>query len=644
MLKRLQYDSLNKIKSIILFFLKSDYSKELLIILSKIEDKKQQLEKNLPLLCKDENQTKLPDLAQKIFKPYYGREQVVNNLRRFINNKSSKICFIFGMRGIGKTSLLTEAINSIYPLNWHKHYIYITEGTGFPRFFLSLCESIGFNVSEEKIDRLVPEQLEALLYRFFKEYDKVRRSCIIIDDWHYTLLKQGYRDVRFYFFLKIAGSRPGDNFNKVFVASQKRCSVFGANSLVLNPLDNESIYAIIDWHIKSLYGDSKSIDIPSELINKLHGNPLAAEIVSQLLDKFPVNELLNDITVQERFQDRLIPILLEKIELNEAEVNFINYLSVFNMPFPYDIIDHYIGEESANLIESLMDHFLLEYDIETGLYQIHPLIKDFYYNRIPKEQKIKYHNIIADYYEVKVETNVSSPVDKGEFISHLAHSMQFERAMNLRFFYIDELRPVAKRLYKGRDYKNALSTYLVLNKFIDKDLDILFHIGLCYANLDKWQDAEKYINESLELDPKAWWVLAGYGHVLVKKYNLAPAEKYLNHALEVMDQGKVAKWRYSAIYQSLAMVFERFNLPKSENYYKKAIEYDEESAFAHYHYAKYLAKNGNYPQALQHLQTANKLDASLKQIDILRTRILEESKDFSDIDQSYYDETNDEEF
>jgi hypothetical protein len=44
-----------------------------------------------------------------------------------------------------------------------------------------------------------------------------------------------------------------------------------------------------------------------------------------------------------------------------------------------------------DIIENLIDHFIVEYDFEIAGYQLHPLIKEYFLSSIPFTDKVKYH-------------------------------------------------------------------------------------------------------------------------------------------------------------------------------------------------------------------------------------------------------------
>jgi len=82
---------------------------------------------------------------------------------------------------------------------------------------------------------------------------------------------------------------------------------------------------------------------------------------------------------------------------------------------------------------------------------------------MPFEKKISYHKAAASYYESMIKVDEKNPIFKGEHISHLASSLQYEAFKELKPIYYDELRPVAKKLFKNNAiFVNFVALFKIL--------------------------------------------------------------------------------------------------------------------------------------------------------------------------------------
>lgn len=577
--------------------------------------------------------------------PFTDRDGEMDSIRDFSNATSKRVLAIFGLRGIGKTRLISEALNQVFPNRKHI-VIPLTEGTGFPRFIHALATQLNVPLSaaeEENLDER--EVYLGLIQRVLAAFDRLSAACIVIDDCHYFLRKQGFRDERFGVFLDHVMSRATHKNNKMILASKQSFSppsfTDAFQALKLEGLNDRAIEGILDWHIKSQRGDATPVKVPAALVDMLHGNPLAALVAAGLLEQFPPEVIVKHAGVQQQFQERLIPQLLEQMSLSTEELELIEFTAVFNVAIPFEVFELFTRKLGlVSLISSLVDKFLLEYDSRAKLYRVHPLIRDYFRNGIDSDIRKKYHHIAAKYYEDQSKGRGASPVAMGELVSHLASAGQLERAQKLKRVYYDELRPVALRLFKDKDYDRALDYYEALLQVKEGDWDIHFHISLCYARLGIWNKAEVHFDQAVDFNKQGWWIYTGLADAMIaKRYNINGAEKYILQALEIADDIQEDTWRYSAIYESLAKVYAlQRNRPLAERYFRKAVEVYPDSAFANYALAKHLYKSGgDLTEALSLVQHALEVDKTFRDSANLRDRIIGALKDSRGLDDDTED-------
>jgi len=563
--------------------------------------------------------------------PVYGREDDLRRIGNLINDDEVRLICVSGMRGIGKTTLLRQIARTLLPpTTWKCLMLRLTEGAGFPRFVLTMAELLGLHCEIEQIADMDAKEGRQLINDMLAAFDELPAACLMIDDWYCTMTRGQYRDSRLAYFLTRVMMRQSYCHNKVVLTSWRRLNrpEYGVENHDLRPLNDESIRSIIQWYMRNQQRDGSPLPtIPIQLIRLLHGNPLAAKILPQLLDKFPAEAILDNAKVLQRFQDRLIPQLLDQIQLEAEEERFISYLSVFNIPAPLQALEAFSGDMTVDLIDSLTDLFVVEYDQDAPGYYVHPLVREHFLLKQSARTRADYSQRAAKYYEQRVDSPGKTPSDVAEFVSHLAQSFQLDRLDDLRYgqVFVDELRPVARMLFRSRNWENALRYYQVLDR-VFREPDIKFHIGLCHARLDNIPAAERAITEALRCDPTAYWVLAGYGEALVSRRHLDAAQKNLVNALELCEKHCHDQRRKSSIYQSLGKVHQkRYQNDKAEECYRKAIEYDPESAFAHVAYAWFLLTvRRNIGMARDHLEKAKSTDSSLTQFSRLEQAIQSE--------------------
>lgn len=133
-------------------------------------------------------------------------------------------------------------------------------------------------------------------------------------------------------------------------------------------------------------------------------------------------------------------------------------------------------------------------------------------------------------------------------------------------------------LYQKNDYNGALSFFLSLPEDSEiNSIELAYYLGLCYAKLERYDDALLYLEQvvtgGLELDRvlQCRYVLAViYANSGRKKL----AEFELNKLLE-------SGYRPASVYSSLAYVaWKQNDVERSLDFYKKAIELEPENVTA----------------------------------------------------------------
>ena len=562
--------------------------------------------------------------------PFQDRDTELSTIRRFSNNALKRMLAVFGIRGLGKTRLVDESIATVFP-NRTCFKISLTEGTGFPRFILDLAYKLGLRVEpEEEANLGSSNNCDDFVLRLLQAFDKLNAACLVLDDWHHAAYKSAFKDPLFGRFLDLVFQRPTYTNNKVIIISRQYLDFPAWTDtfvpLRLSILDSDSMRAILDWHIKLHRTDASPVEVPAILLERLHGNPLAAVVAAQLLDQFPIDQVVNHAGVQQRFQERLIPLLLDKMPLSEEELRLIEYASVFNTDVEFELLQLYPGPgDVVKLLPSLVDKFLLEYDISTQKYRVHPLVREHFDQLADFTDQARNHAIAATYYEAILQKNPTSPSAKGELVGHLAASLQWDKAKHLSALYYEELRPVARRLFKSHDYKLALEYYRVLSSIREDDSDAFFHVALCYGHLGNWDKAVLEFDKAINLKRDGWWIYAGFSDVLIRhRHDTDAAEKYLLQALEVADRAHAAKWRYSAIYESLGKLYTlKRNWEKAEASFRQAVAAHPTSGFPHYYLAKHLWRTGgDLGEALREVNRSIELDETIIAATELRRQIL----------------------
>lgn len=132
--------------------------------------------------------------------------------------------------------------------------------------------------------------------------------------------------------------------------------------------------------------------------------------------------------------------------------------------------------------------------------------------------------------------------------------------------------------YKKGDYSSALTFFIALPEDSGSDnIELAYYIGLCYARLDRYDDALLYLEQVVTAEKDSPRVLQcryllAVIYALMGKKRLADFE--LNKLLET-------GYRPASVYSSLAYIaWQQNEVEKCLDYYKKALDIEPENVTA----------------------------------------------------------------
>ncbi|MGI5057692.1 tetratricopeptide repeat protein [Treponema pectinovorum] len=133
-------------------------------------------------------------------------------------------------------------------------------------------------------------------------------------------------------------------------------------------------------------------------------------------------------------------------------------------------------------------------------------------------------------------------------------------------------------LYNKGDYTSALTFFISLPENSNCDnIELAYYIGLCYARLERYDDALLYLEQVVTAEKESPRVfqcryLLAVIYAMTGKKRLADFE--LNKLLET-------GYRPASVYSSLAYIaWQQKEIEKCIEYYKKALDYEPENVTA----------------------------------------------------------------
>jgi ATP/maltotriose-dependent transcriptional regulator MalT/DNA-binding MarR family transcriptional regulator len=327
------------------------------------------------------------DSFQKHSKPkyFFGRKKELEIIRKFLNSPKMKILVVKGIAGMGKTTLLAKVVDEkddSRRIFWYKFHNWSTQR--------NLLKHLAEFLKKEKKDAL-------------KLYLEENRKIDVGDVQ--ALLKTEFSNV--------SGVFVFDDFHG---ANSQILNLFEAISEIIDDLKDIKI-VLLGRNIPRFY-DRRAVVI----------NKLLVELQLEGLDKKSGFELLNARNIESQHFDKIYestkghPLSLELVKLTEGKIGkkdiqqflweevltklvekekaLLRFACVFRYPVSkeaYLLIPNDKENITSETIDELVEKSLVS-NADT-LYDVHDLIREFFYNRLSLDMKKAYHIKVAEYFE-----------------------------------------------------------------------------------------------------------------------------------------------------------------------------------------------------------------------------------------------------
>lgn len=571
-------------------------------------------------------------------KLFIGRDTDISNLSDFFNSDDS-VLLIRGLRGIGKTKLLEKICSTILPTPspWDVYYIELTDGIGFER----LIDEILYNLDIPYM-QLDGIPILTIVENMFKSIDERVAVALVIDDVHYCTEKSGvFFDSRIKEFLIgfIKKANLAKNFKLILTTNRRihDLEIMNLRDMEVSRLKDELIQTIISFYYRKITNSIYAPTINKETIKIIFGNPLAAIIASQILADDCTEEFEINTEPFNKFQEQLIKNLLGGIKLSNDEITVMNILSLSKTTIDINFVTENI-QYLLPSVYSLTNRFLIEKNEDT--ITIHPLFKEYYYNLLEIKERTEYHKLFANYYEKVIanyekKSKIIPPDILSNAIYHSAGSLEFNKLSGYKNKYIEEVKPVADRLYRDKDYDNAVRYYRMIYDAVGISRgDILIKMAQCYVYCDDIKSANEFFKLACESNPRGAYLWANYAISLAsKKQNIRDAIKCSLEAEEVYRKYKNSlDWELALIKFAQAKAYRFNDIEKALKLYEEVCSIDSTNTYYLCVYSQFLYTHGDRESAIKKLKIAEEIDSTYYLIERLKTKFKEENIEDHDLE------------
>jgi len=544
---------------------------------------------------------------EKSFKRLFvNRNNEITSLQDMLYDKDIRFITLIGFFGIGKSSLIKEALKRTYS-NPEIIEINLSAAHFGSRLTLELCSKAQIDLPKDGATEIELKKnnliaIETLLAKgnfiIFNRMEAVLDDegvpnediCNILE-----YLKDKEILSRYPILLLSTRWLKLDNIDKKAISNLK-----------INGLSNVHLGQIISAEIErtdptSNY-DPKSL---SKITERLHGYPLAGKLAAPFILKYGIDFLVENMQVINQLKIDIAEEILSKAKLSEKEIEILEVLSIFEYPLStghiYQVLK--INENDfLKCIDNLVSFNLIETD-GNGL-MLHPLVNDFYLRLARSSSNFK--TITNSLSDIAIDhLNILQITDK-TYVYWLTNACRLlfycgrsEESRALRRDLIGELKDAAIKLYQRQDYSTSLN---FCNDFLESrpnDKDILFTKARCLSRIGEMNESIEILKDLIAYE-NSKYRLAKYNYAIGRAYieNSQKNETYLDEAEKYFMKSIKINEHESALQSMGELLFRKNKKEEAAAFIERKLESSPTDPYALSIYSDILWAMGRKSEAI----------------------------------------------
>jgi ATP/maltotriose-dependent transcriptional regulator MalT len=492
---------------------------------------------------------------------FFGRENELEIIHDFLGSDSYRILTVKGIAGIGKTTLLAKVVEGRKELQnvfWYKFHSWSTTRNLLSHLseFLILNQKEGLKNYIEEVKVIDIGDVTALVKPQLQDID----ALLIFDDYHmashnilnlFTGLTETLKDLKGI---------------KMVVMGRRIPRFYDRRDVLVKNL-------IVELNLKGLDKTSsemllKQRKIASEHFDEIYkstkGHPLSLELVELSQGR------IGKGNIRQFLWEEVL------VRLSDQEKDLLRFASVFRYPIhseAYLTIPREYGKKvmTHEVIDDLVEKSLIS--VNNSLYNVHDIIKAFFYQRLAPATKRDYHMKVAEYFEDEADDLALIEAQH----HHLKAGNQ-DRAVDLALQYGEHL---INRGYL-EEFKENLNSVLKENVEPQKLFILLCLEGDIVTTLGQWDRAlvlyKKSLDVASEMDDSICKAQAFYriAAIQYRKGDLDEALLLNNKSYNLLaDQDE--PYELAKLYNNLGVIYwKKEDFWEAEENYKKSLEIAQE--------------------------------------------------------------------
>lgn len=340
---------------------------------------------------------------------FYGRSDEQESISDILRNYP--VFFIKGMAGIGKTTLMAKVIRQFDP-TWKVFWYRLQEwdtSKGFLQGLADFFSSIGYSRLSDELEAGRQDVDIYKLIRVLVHEFRTIKGLVVIDDFH-----RASKSIQQLFSGLLENTDSKSLIHLIFI-SRAHIPIFDQRDTVLKK--NVKVLELSGLDITSSREMLGGRKVSEKDFNRIYsitkGHPLALELIKNSGVVTDLKDMMNFVNEQ----------VYKNLKKDERAV--LSFLSVYRKPVP---ISAFLDEDEADFdtVDNLINNTLIV-EIEPTLYDVHDLIREFFYSRLVKKLRQAYHKNAAEFYSESEETEL----DILEAVFHYINAGDQDRAAEI---------------------------------------------------------------------------------------------------------------------------------------------------------------------------------------------------------------------
>lgn len=539
------------------------------------------------------------------------RRPIVNRFKELeaiedLANEGIRFIFLWGLYGIGKTVLAEQAILETF--NSRDARISFTNSHGLLKLTLELTAKAGrlLPLPSATDNELIEAAVSSVINLVSNGY------IVFFDNFEYAVEEDASLKPYILLFLENLGQQESLTQPIIFASQYypKLPADLEEMSHItrIGPLDDKHLlFCLENWLRLS---DPKNVpgqDTLKKIVPFLHGYPLAARLASSMITKYSAEVILNDVSHFKSLKLDIAKQLLGRTrkQLTELEVKCLEALAIADSGLSLSEMSNGL-ERNVDEVRFSIDNLVSTLIIfpENGRLQIHPIIKDFFWNSAYKSSIWK--ELAGKLGEHARRSLASAPSQSEEFVHLCSKAFRLlilagkdEEAKSLAYYFREELRATAQRLYHAKNYSLSLKYIDLWLEINNNDRQIRWLKARCLTRLKRVELAEDELNGLEKIGYLRYKLDHAWG--LLKR-----DENQLEEAISFFENGLKDREEYIPLLRDLGDVLDRVG--KTYEAVKKLRTAYNLAPTDSYVVAKFvdlLAKTGEIKEALVIMKTAH---------------------------------------